>query len=265
MGLNVLSSLTAAAVTLSAVLAVAPAAAEHHEAAGPTAEAALAKLMEGNARFVAGEMQHPNLSAERRAELAKGQSPYAVIVSCSDSRVPPEHVFDAGPGDLFVIRVAGNVAGDDALASIEYAVAKLHSPLVLVMGHENCGAVGAAVATETEGAEFGGSIHDLVETIRPAVKEALAHGHVDNVLEGSIQHNAEAVAAQLLDAKPYISAAAEAGKVTILAGRYDLDSGAVSLYHQGDDHASHDHALNPEHAHDHAEKAACCSSPKCCS
>jgi len=176
MGVNVLNALTAAAaVILSAVFAAAPAAAEHY--AGSPADAALARLMEGNARFVAGEMVHPNLSAEKRAELASGQSPYAVIVSCSDSRVPPELVFDAGPGDLFIIRVAGNVVGDDAMASIEYAVAKLNSPLVLVMGHESCGAVGAAVATETEDAKFGGSIHDLVETIRPAVQDAIAHGH----------------------------------------------------------------------------------------
>jgi len=138
---------------------------------------------------------------------------------------------------------------------------------VLVMGHESCGAVGAAVATETEDAKFGGSIHDLVETIRPAVQDAIAHGHVDDVMEGAIQHNAEAVAAQLKDAKPYISEAYKEKKVAILAGRYDLDTGAVSLYHHSDDHSSHDHALNPAHGHAHGEtkEAACCSSPKCCS
>ena len=175
MGLNVLSSLTtAAAVTLTAVLSVAPASAAPNEI--PTADEALAKLMEGNARFVSGDMQHPNLSAERRAELAEGQAPYAVIVSCSDSRVPPELVFDAGPGDLFVIRVAGNIVGDDAQASIEYAVGVLKTPLVLVMGHESCGAVGAAVKTQTEGTEFPGSIHDLVETIRPSVETAMEAG-----------------------------------------------------------------------------------------
>ncbi len=255
MGFNALSSLTtAAAVTLSAMLAVGPAQAAGDAGSGPTAEAALAKLMEGNARFVAGEMQHPNLSAERRAELAKGQSPYAVIVSCSDSRVPPEHVFDAGPGDLFVIRVAGNVVGDDALASIEYAVAKLHSPLVLVMGHENCGAVGAAVATEVDGAAFGGQIHDLVETIRPAVQTAMECAEGEGLLDAAVQANAESVAAQLCDSKPYVGAAVESGAATVLAGRYDLDTGEVTLYpnaHVKADHTGHEH----HDGHDHAGHA----------
>ncbi|MEL7088092.1 MAG: carbonic anhydrase, partial [Planctomycetota bacterium] len=134
-------------------LACSAALADGHKESSP-AEDALKKLMDGNARFVAGEMMHPNLTADRRAELAQGQSPYAIIVSCSDSRVPPEQVFDAGPGDLFVIRVAGNVVGDDAQASIEYAVAVLNSPLVVVMGHESCGAVDAAVTLTLEGARL---------------------------------------------------------------------------------------------------------------
>ena len=229
MGLNVLSSLTTAcAVTLTTVMGVAPAGAAPNEI--PTADAALAKLMEGNARFVSGDMQHPNLSAERRAELAKGQAPYAVIVSCSDSRVPPELVFDAGPGDLFVIRVAGNIVGDDAQASIEYAVGVLKTPLVLVMGHESCGAVGAAVKTQTEGTEFPGSIHDLVETIRPSVETAMERAEGDELLEAAIEDNAERVVHEVSDSKPFLDQAIAESGVQVLAGRYDLDTGEVTLY-----------------------------------
>ena len=206
---------------------------DHGKKASSPADAALQKLAEGNARFVSGEMIHPNLSKEKRAELAKGQSPYAIIVSCSDSRVPPELVFDAGPGDLFIIRVAGNVVGDDAMASIEYAVAVLGSPLVVVMGHESCGAVGAAVKSETENTEFGGSIHDLVETIRPSVQTAMKRAKGKDVLEAAIEDNAVRVAGELANSKPYVGAAAADGKVHVLAARYDLDTGAVTLYDKG--------------------------------
>ncbi|MEM7625744.1 MAG: carbonic anhydrase [Planctomycetota bacterium] len=234
-------------LTLAGALALslgsAPVFADGHEASA--ADASLQKLMDGNARFVAGEMMHPNLSAERRAELAKGQSPYAIIVSCSDSRVPPEQVFDAGPGDLFVIRVAGNVVGDDAQASIEYAVAVLGSPLVVVMGHESCGAVDAAVKSEMKDAEFGGHIHDLVETIRPSVISAMERASEDELLEAAIQDNAERVVTELERSKPYVGPAAKEGKIKIVAARYDLDTGKVSIF--GEDH----HAAKA-HDHDHA-------------
>ncbi len=237
--------LTSAVVALSATMGLSTAAAGEAKAGeGSTAHQALKKLVKGNARFVSGQMKHPNLSAERRAELAKGQSPYAVIVSCSDSRVPPEQVFDAGPGDLFVIRVAGNIVGDDAQASIEYAVGVLNSPLVLVMGHENCGAVGAALKTETEGTAFPGAIHDLVESIRPSVQSAMKRAEGDGVLEAAIQDNAERVVAEVADSKPFLDQAVAEKGVKVLAARYDLDSGKVTFY---DHHVAHDHGLDHDH------------------
>src|SRR5688572_16994 len=117
------------------------------------------RLVYGNRRFVNGETQHPNQSAEHRLALAKGQAPFAVVVACSDSRVCPEIVFDQGLGDLFVIRVAGNTIGNVELGSIEYAVEHLHAKLVIVVGHEKCGAVGAAV----KGGETHGHIGDLTD------------------------------------------------------------------------------------------------------
>ncbi|MEO1236606.1 MAG: carbonic anhydrase [Planctomycetota bacterium] len=248
------------ASAIALLAAATPSWAGDHEKSA--AHQSLDKLKEGNARFVAGELQHPNLSAERREELAKGQSPYAVIVSCSDSRVPPELVFDAGPGDLFVIRVAGNVVGDDAMASIEYAVAVLGSPLVVVMGHESCGAVDAAVKAQTEGAEFGGQIHDLVETIRPSVIEAVERASGDDLLETAIHANADRVVEELKRSRPFVGTAAKDGKIEIIAARYDLDQGTVSFYddhhggHSADAHAghaggnAHDHG-DHDHGHSH--------------
>lgn len=222
--------------------------ADGHESS-PSHES-LQKLMEGNARFVAGEMEHPNLSAERRAELAEGQAPFAIIVSCSDSRVPPEQVFDAGPGDLFVIRVAGNVVGDDAQASIEYAVAVLGTPLVVVMGHESCGAVGAAVKAETKDAEFGGHIHDLVETIRPSVISAMERASGDELLEAAIEDNAQRVVTELERSKPYVGPAAAEKTIAIVAARYDLDTGKVTVF-GGDEHKDQDHKDHGHEGHDH--------------
>lgn len=126
------------------------------------------KLIDGNKRYVEGKFIHPNQSAERRMELSKDQNPFAVILSCSDSRVPPEIIFDQGIGDLFIIRVAGNIISNEVLGSIEYAVEHLDVGLVVVLGHERCGVVSAAVA----GGEVHKHISSLVEAILPAVKTA---------------------------------------------------------------------------------------------
>ena len=233
------------ALTLAAAAAVsvpAARAAEDAKSTAPSPDEAVARLMEGNARFVEGDMEHPNLGQEVREDLAKGQAPFAVIVSCSDSRVPPEIVFDAGPGDLFVIRVAGNVVEDHALASIEYAVANLGTPLVMVMGHESCGAVGAAVASEKGEASFDGHIHDLVETIRPAVQAAMEHAQGDEVLDAAVKENAVRVKEQLSNSKPYVGEYASEGKIKLLAARYDLDSGKVTLIDgKAEGEGKHDH------------------------
>src|SRR6187399_2713461 len=119
---------------------------------GLTSDEALARLREGNERFIRGEARFPTIQKEILAELAKGQQPYATILGCSDSRVPPELVFDAGFGELFVIRVAGNVLGPSILGTLQYAASHLHTPLLVVMGHEDCGAVKAAIASKFEDA-----------------------------------------------------------------------------------------------------------------
>src|SRR5207247_2291014 len=137
--------------------------------AGPSADQAMKMLQDGNARFVSGKLEHPNESPERRTEVAKGQHQFAVILACADSRVGPEVIFDAGLGDLFVTRVAGNVVDDAMLGSIEYAVEHLGAPLIVVCGHQRCGAVQATVETVASGAPAPGHLGALIDPIKPAV------------------------------------------------------------------------------------------------
>jgi carbonic anhydrase len=215
---------------------------DHEETAGGES---LKKLMEGNARFVNGE-RTADMSVEERAELAKGQSPYAIIVSCADSRVAPELAFDASPGELFVIRVAGNIVDDYELASIEYAVAVLESPLLVIMGHESCGAVDAAVKSQKDGQVFPGHIHDLVEAIRPAVRKAMEHEGQDTLMT-AIKENVRLVVDQMENSQPIIGTAIKDGKLKVVPAVYDLDTGEVSVvsmndkHHEGHDHADHNH------------------------
>lgn len=139
-----------------------------NEAAPVTAQEALATLIAGNARYVHGQLQC-DVQAERRAAAAGGQSPIAAVLSCSDSRVPVEHIFDQPPGNIFVVRVAGNVATTETIASVEYAVHVLKTPLVLVIGHQNCGAVMAALQYKKSGSTLPGDLQSLVKAIAPAI------------------------------------------------------------------------------------------------
>lgn len=184
---------------------------------------ALQKLREGNERFVTSKLSHPNQSAERRTEVSKGQKPFAVIVGCSDSRIPPEIVFDQGVGDLFVIRVAGNIVDDVALGSIEYAVDHLGTKLVVVLGHGKCGAVTAA----TQGGEAHGHIGSILTAIAPAVEKAkgLAGDFVDN----AIRANVDLVAGQIKAAAPILNAAVKAGTIRVVGAYYHIDSGKIDL------------------------------------
>ncbi len=188
-----------------------------------TADAALAKLMDGNRRFVAGRHENSSRSPERRAELTQTQKPSAIIVSCSDSRVGPEVVFDQGLGDIFVIRTAGEVLDAPGLGSIEYAVEHLGSPLILVLGHERCGAVSAAVAS----GHAPGHINALVSAIRPAVEETKGQpgDHVDNAVRANVRR----VVRQLKNSQPILAEFSHAGKVKIVGAYYDLDTGAVVM------------------------------------
>lgn len=190
---------------------------------GVTADEALARLVEGNQRFTSGSVVHPHQTVARRTELAKGQAPIAIVLTCSDSRVAPELYFDQGLGDLFVIRNAGNVLNDHVLGSVEYAVEHLHVPLIVVVGHEKCGAVGAAVG----GGEAPGHIASIVHSIRPAVEAA--KGKSGDQLDNCVKSNAQQSAQQMAQAKPFLHAAAQAGKLKIVAARYELATGKVEI------------------------------------
>jgi len=179
--------------------------------------------MAGNRRYVRHQQQHPNQSLARRKELEKAQHPFAVILGCADSRVSPELLFDQGLGDLFVIRVAGNIADDAVLGSIEYAVEHLGTKLIMVLGHEKCGAVSAAV----DGGVTAGHIQALVAAIQPSV-EASAKEPGDKV-HNCVIANVRRVALQVRRADPILKEAGEKLGVKVVAADYSLDSGKVSL------------------------------------
>jgi carbonic anhydrase len=192
-----------------------------------TPDEALQRLLDGNKRFVANKMFHPNESLETRTKLATGQAPFAAILGCADSRVPPEIVFDHGLGDLFVVRVAGNIVEDAGSGSFEYAVEHLGTPLIVVLAHERCGAVKATVETVAAGGEAPGHIAELVRKLKPAVDKTkdVPGDKVDN----AVRENAKRMAAELAGLEPILKEKVDQGKVKVVAMRYDLDSGAVEL------------------------------------
>ena len=184
---------------------------------------ALQRLLDGNQRYVNNKAVDPNQSENRRIEVATGQHPFATILGCVDSRVPPEIVFDRGLGDLFVIRTAGQVVDQAVLGSIEFGSFEFGIPLIFVLGHESCGAVTAAL--EAHG-EAGGSIGYLVEAITPAIEAA--HGQEGDELDNAVKANVSLVVEQLKQS-PILSEAITAGTLKIVGGRYDLDKGAIEL------------------------------------
>ena len=189
---------------------------------------ALQRLLDGNKRYVSTNFAHPDQTAERRIEVANAQYPFACILGCSDSRVPAEIVFDQGLGDLFMVRVAGNVASSgEVLASIEFAVAELQVPLVLVLGHKRCGAVTAAVDAVVRGSVAPGHIGSLVDAIRPAV--ARVQGALGDMLDNAVRANVELVVAQLARNEPILAPAVREGRLRITGARYDLDTGQVDI------------------------------------
>jgi len=196
--------------------------AEEH-AKGPSPDAVLAELKAGNQRHATTSYKWQNHKTRtRRLELAKGQHPGAIILSCADSRVPPEIVFDQGLGDLFVVRVAGNVAEDAGLGSMEYAVEHLGSKLIVVLGHERCGAVDATL----KGGEAPGHIAELVKKLQPAVEKSkdLPGDKLDN----AVVTNVRLVVQELKASKPILSEAISAGRIKVVGARYDLDTGVVT-------------------------------------
>jgi carbonic anhydrase len=187
----------------------------------PSADAALAELKAGNAHHVAKRYQRPNQTAARQRETASGQHPHSAILTCADSRLPPELIFDRGIGDMFVARVAGNVAGDDEIASFEYAAEHFNLPLIVVMGHTKCGAVDAAV----KGGELPGKLPSLIAAIRPAV-DRTAHQPGDRV-DNAVRANVEDVVAKLKGSKPILSERVASGTLRIVGAVYTLETGKV--------------------------------------
>lgn len=192
-------------------------------------EAALQRLVEGNQRFVAGN-RTPFSLVERRAEHAHGQNPIAVIIGCADSRFPPKLAFDAAPGDLFIVRVAGNIVGDDCLASVEYAVEFLQVPLVVVLGHSDCGAVHAAIDVLDHDRELPGRLHSLIDRITPAVRSARSGGATDDeLMSAAAEVNVTRACYDLRHATPVLNRRVTAGDVRVVGGMYDLVSGEFKI------------------------------------
>ncbi|MEW6163255.1 MAG: carbonic anhydrase [Nitrospirota bacterium] len=195
--------------------------------AGSAGDEALQKLMDGNKRFVSGNLAQKDLGDAKRKELAKGQKPFAIVVTCSDSRVPPELLFDQGLGDIFVIRVAGNVVDPIALGSIEYAAEHLNSPLLFLLGHEKCGAVKATI--ETKGKPEG-NIGAIVKKIIPATEKAKKKGGTqDEILETAIKENVKNVYKDIMNKSTIIKHLAQEDKLKIVAGEYSLTTGKVEM------------------------------------
>jgi carbonic anhydrase len=189
-------------------------------------DASLKRLMQGNQRYVEGIARRHDFKHEREA-LAGGQNPYAAILSCADSRIAPEYAFDSGRGDLFVCRVAGNFASEEMVASLEYAVAVLAVPLILVLGHDACGAVDATIKSLKDGKALPGHMPSLVTALAPSVKAVTEQP--GNALDNAIRQNVVDNVAKLKAAPPILSAAAEQNKVRIVGGIYRLKTGQVDM------------------------------------
>jgi len=196
----------------------------------PTADEALNDLIEGNARFVAGRADNPRRGPKDFAAAAETHLPDAIIVGCADARVPPEVLFDQGVGDLFVVRVAGNIitgAGASVKGSIEYAVLELGVPLIVVLGHANCGAVKAAIKHIDAHDSLPGAIEDLVATIKPTV--ICIQNDPGDLLENAIRANVIAGVERLRSLDPIIAPAVREKRVRVAGATYDLRSGRINL------------------------------------
>ena len=216
--------------------------ASSHNGSGMSPDEALQKLMDGNRRYVENQMTGNKLcDLPTRTSLAKSQKPYAIILSCSDSRVPPEMIFDKGLGEVFVVRVAGNVPDPVVLGSIEYAAEHLGSPLIMVLGHERCGAVTATV--DAKGKSTGSAnIDAIVKAIEPNVKSAAkscdackgekncSETKKGELVECVIDANAKAVASNLTKRSKILNHLVAEKKIRIVAAKYDLDDGMVTLF-----------------------------------
>jgi carbonic anhydrase len=192
----------------------------------PSADEALARLVAGNERFLRGQMRTGGCPHETLADLAKGQRPYATILGCSDSRVPPEWVFDAGLGELFVVRVAGNVLSPEVAGSLQYAGSYLETPLLVVLGHEGCGAVGAALASKHQGVQFRSRIQLLVDSIVPALPDFDPQLSPAEQLARAVESNVRWTLGRILDSPEGRMRVAE-GRMKFVGAIYCIESGQV--------------------------------------
>ncbi|MEV6006217.1 carbonic anhydrase [Streptomyces sp. NPDC051976] len=192
-----------------------------------TPSEAFALLMDGNGRFTAAVPEHPNQDAARRAQVAPGQDPFAVLFGCSDSRLAAEIIFDRGLGDLFVVRTAGHVLGGEVLGSIEYGVSILGCPLVVVLGHDSCGAVAAARAAVADGTTADGYVRDVIEKVTPSVLAANAAGRTEDAdfIAAQIEHTVDL----LMDRSRILAEAVDAGRTAVVGLAYRLVDGTAQL------------------------------------
>jgi carbonic anhydrase len=224
--------LAAGAAAAAAGVAMAPQAFAAKTKAPPKPEnvispdAALRRLMQGNARYVDGVSKRHDFRHEREA-LSKGQNPFAAILSCADSRIAPEYCFDSARGDLFVCRIAGNFASDEMIASLEYAVQVLNAPLIMVLGHESCGAVDATIKSIKDGTTLPGHLPSLVDAIRPAVEAV--QGQPGDLLANATRRNVALNVEKLKSAGPILQSFANDKKIRVVGGVYALKSGRVEL------------------------------------
>jgi carbonic anhydrase len=225
-------SILRAATAAMAGFAFAPLALAANEKTPPKPEnvvspdAALDRLMQGNTRYVDGVSRRHDFKHEREA-LSQGQNPFAAVLSCADSRIAPEYCFDTARGDLFVCRVAGNFANDDIVASLEYAVAVLNTPLIMVLGHEACGAVDATIKSIKDGTTLPGHLPALVAALAPAVN--FVQGMPGDALANATRRNVALNVEKLKAAPPILKAAADDKKIRVVGGIYTLKTGQVAL------------------------------------
>jgi carbonic anhydrase len=192
-----------------------------------TPDAALARLLEGNGRYVAGKLNERDFSSGRAAR-ALGQAPFAAILGCADSRVAPELAFDQGPGELFVVRVAGNFVTPDGLGSLEFGAAVLGTKLIMVLGHTSCGAVDGTVAALQKGNDLPGHIGDLVRAMKPGIEPVLKQPGADlnqRAVVANVRYNVQ----RLQEAKPILADMVAAGKLRVVGAVYDLPTGKIAL------------------------------------
>lgn len=197
-----------------------------------TPDQALTRLKKGNADFLSDNIVVPETGRDRRLEIALGQEPFAILVGCSDSRVPPELLFGAGLGELFIVRNAGSSVDALALGSIEFAVHVLGAPLIVVLGHKHCGAVQAALDKVCDGIDFPGSMEQMIEPIIPAVEKALsmvADGQ-NSLLETAIRENIRQIVDRLRNSEPLITGPINDGTLKVVGAEYNLEKGKVDFF-----------------------------------